>query len=201
MLKIDELDFHKGNGLIPAIIVDNVTSNVLMLGYMNKESLETTIKTKKVTFYSRTKNRLWTKGETSGNYLNLLDISEDCDKDSLLIKVKPEGNTCHKGTESCFGDKNKTNYQFLKYLFTLIKDRQTKLPENSYTTKLFKKGSDKIIQKVGEEAVETVIAGKNRDKREIIDESSDLIFHLFVMLVEQNIDFQEIVDNLNTRHK
>lgn len=201
MLNIDEIDFEKGNGLVPAIITDFSSKEVLMLGYMNREAVELTLDLQKVTFFSRTRDKLWTKGETSGNFLLLKNITLDCDKDALLIEAKPTGNVCHKGTKTCFGKKEGDNYQFLAYLSDLISKRKEVLPVNSYTTRLFQKGSDKIIQKVGEEAVETVIAAKNRDKEEIINETSDLIFHLFVMLSEQNISFQEIVDNLYSRHK
>ena len=200
MIDINKLDFEKGNGLIPAIITDIISDEVLMLGYMNREAVEKSVNSGKVTFFSRTKNRLWTKGETSGNFLYLKEILPDCDNDALLIKVNPVGNTCHKDTKSCFGEKS-SNYSFLKYLYNFLGERKINMPEGSYTTKLYKKGSDKIIQKVGEEAVETVIAAKNRDKSEIINETSDLIYHLFVMLNEQDIDFQEIVDNLSIRHK
>lgn len=200
-LKIDKLDFSKLNGLIPAIIIDKNTNQVLMLGFMNEEALNKTLETGLVTFFSRTKNRLWTKGETSGDYLTLINIIPDCDNDSLLVYSNPKGNTCHTGEYSCFGLENKSSINFLGELFDLIKERKIKLPENSYTTKLFKEGENRIIQKVGEEAVETVIAAKNKDKNEIINETSDLIYHLFVMLADQGIEFEEIVNNLETRHK
>lgn len=199
-MNLTDIDFTKNHGLVPAIIVDSDTQNVLMLGYMNEQALAKTKNEGKVTFYSRSKKRLWTKGETSGNFLLVDEISTDCDKDALLITVYPQGPTCHTGAESCFQVKSQKKYAFLAYLFKLISRRKVELPDNSYTTRLFKSGPDKIIQKVGEEAVETVIAAKNRDREEIINETSDLIFHLFVMLNEQNIDFQEVVDNLNTRH-
>ena len=201
MIKVTDINFDKLNGLIPAVIVDKNTDQVLMLGFMSKEAVEKTIELKKVTFFSRTKNRLWTKGETSKNYLNLVEILIDCDNDSLLIYTEPEGNTCHLEQYSCFGINKKTDKDFLTKLFELIKTRKVELPENSYTTKLFKEGENRIIQKVGEEAVETVIAAKNRDKKEIINETSDLIYHLFVMLAEQGIDFDEVVENLESRHK
>ncbi|HPN37899.1 MAG TPA: bifunctional phosphoribosyl-AMP cyclohydrolase/phosphoribosyl-ATP diphosphatase HisIE [Melioribacteraceae bacterium] len=198
-MNIDNLNFDKMNGLIPAIIIDEFTNQVLMLGFVNEESYNKTIETGKVTFYSRTKNRLWTKGETSGNYLIVKKIITDCDNDSLLIFVNPIGNTCHIGNYSCFGlEKNSTN--FLKLLFDLIKQRKIELPDNSYTTKLFLRGENRIIQKVGEEAVETIIAAKNDDKDEIINEVSDLIYHLFVMLVQKGININEISDKLIERH-
>ena len=198
-LDVEKLNFAKLNGLIPAIIIDNNNNQVLMLGFMNKESLNKTIETNNVTFYSRTKKSLWTKGETSGNYLNLVNILVDCDNDTLLIYAEPEGPTCHTGNYSCFNVNNIKSLNFLNELFNLIKDRKKELPENSYTTRLFKEGENRIIQKVGEEAVETVIAAKNRDKNEIINETSDLIYHLFVMLADQEIEFSEIVDNLKKR--
>jgi phosphoribosyl-ATP pyrophosphohydrolase/phosphoribosyl-AMP cyclohydrolase len=201
MINIDELDFDKLNGLIPAIITDALTGEVLMLGFMNKESLSLTIEKKLVTFFSRTKKRLWTKGETSGNYLHVTEIHKDCDNDTLLIKARADGPVCHNGTHSCFNTAAQSKLDFLNELFELIKERKSTLPENSYTTKLFQRGTNRIIQKVGEEAIETVIAAKNRDKHEIVNEVSDLVYHLFVMLVEQDIEFSEIVSNLASRHK
>jgi len=201
MIDITKINFNKLSGLVPVIVVDKSTDQVLMLGFMNKEAVEKTIELKKVTFFSRTKNRLWTKGESSGNYLNLVDILIDCDNDSLLVYAGPEGDTCHLEQYSCFGINKKTDINFLTKLFELIRSRKAELPENSYTTKLFKEGENRIIQKVGEEAVETIIAAKNRDKDEIINETSDLIYHLFVMLAEQGIEFEDIVKNLESRHK
>lgn len=201
MIDILKINFDKLSGLVPAIIVDKNTDQVLMLGFMNKEAVEKTIELNKVTFFSRTKNRLWTKGETSQNYLILSEILMDCDNDSLLIYVLPEGNTCHLDQYSCFGIEKKVGVEFLDKLFNLIKTRKAELPENSYTTRLFNEGENRIIQKVGEEAIETVIAAKNRDKEEIINETSDLIYHLFVMLAEQGIEFNEIVKKLKLRHK
>ncbi len=196
----ENLNFEKMNGLIPAVIVDEVTNQTLMLGFMNEEAYDKTIATGRVTFYSRTKNRLWTKGETSGDYLIVKNIIADCDKDTLLIYANPLGNTCHTGNYSCFGiEKNSIN--FFNLLFDLIKDRKEKMPENSYTTKLFLRGENRIIQKVGEEAIETVIAAKNNDKDEIINEVSDLIYHLFVMLVQKEIGINEIAVKLIERHK
>ena len=199
---IDKINFEKLNGLVPAIVVDDKNSQVLMLGFMNKEALQKTLETRLVTFFSRTRNELWVKGRTSKNYLHLVEIIPDCDNDTLLIKAKPDGYTCHTGAYSCFeGVENKSNKNFLIDLFELIKKRKINLPENSYTTKLFKEGENRIIQKVGEEAVETVIAAKNRDKKEIINETSDLIYHLFVMLAEQEIEFEDVIENLKKRHK
>jgi phosphoribosyl-ATP pyrophosphohydrolase/phosphoribosyl-AMP cyclohydrolase len=200
MIKADELNFEKLGGLIPAVVSDSDTNQVLMLGFMNEEALAKTIETKRVTFFSRSRNTLWMKGETSGNFLNLIDIKKDCDSDSLLLFAKPDGPTCHEGTYSCFGIE-KNNSHFIDQLNKLIKERKKNLPENSYTTKLFKEGADRIIQKVGEEAIETVIAAKNRNKEEIINETSDLIYHLLVMLAEQEIEFEEVIDKLIARHK
>ncbi len=200
MIKADELNFEKLGGLIPVVVSDSDTDQVLMLGFMNKEAFAKTIETKLVTFFSRSRNTLWMKGKTSGNFLNLIDIKKDCDNDSLLIFARPDGPTCHKGTYSCFGIE-KNNTPFIDQLGKLIKERKKYLPENSYTTKLFKEGADRIIQKVGEEAIETIIAAKNRDKEEIINETSDLIYHLLVMLAEQEIEFDEVVNKLVSRHK
>ena len=200
MIDIEKIDFEKLNGLVPAIIIDQNTNQVLMLGFMNKEALSQTLEKKKVVFFSRTKNKLWLKGETSKNYLNVVSINTDCDNDTLLIYAKPDGPTCHTGSYSCFAEVDKNNIQFLDYLFKLVKQRKIELPENSYTTSLFNRGSDRIIQKVGEEAIETVIAAKNKDKEEIINEASDLLFHMFVMFAEQGIEFSEIISNLQKRH-
>jgi phosphoribosyl-ATP pyrophosphohydrolase/phosphoribosyl-AMP cyclohydrolase len=199
MIEKEKIDFSKLNGLVPAVILDKTSNQILMLGFMNEESFDKTISTKRVTFFSRSKNRLWTKGETSGNFLNLINIDIDCDNDSLIIYVNPEGPACHTGAFSCFGIE-RSNLAFLNQLNKLIKDRKKELPEGSYTTRLFKEGADRIIQKVGEEAIETVIAAKNRDKVEIINEVSDLIYHLLVMLADQDIELEEIVDKLVERH-
>ena len=200
MIEIEKINFEKLDGLVPSIIVDSTTNQVLMLGFMNKEALSKTIEKEKVVFFSRTKNKLWLKGETSGNYLNVVSINSDCDNDTLLIYAKPDGPTCHTGSYSCFTEVDQDNIKFLDYLFKLIKQRKSELPENSYTTTLFKRGSDRIIQKVGEEAIESVIAAKNKDKVEIINEASDLVFHLLVMLTDQEIEFSEVISNLQKRH-
>jgi phosphoribosyl-ATP pyrophosphohydrolase/phosphoribosyl-AMP cyclohydrolase len=197
---INKIDFSKLNGLIPAVIIDYKNGQVLMVGFMNEEALQKTIDSKLVTFFSRTRNQLWTKGETSGNYIKLIDIKTDCDNDSILIYGDPNGNTCHTGKYSCFGVENSPSINFLNDLFNLVKKRKVELPEDSYTTRLFREGSNRIIQKVGEEAVETLIAAKNRDKDEIINEVSDLVYHLFVMLAEQEIEFSSVVQNLERRH-
>ncbi|MFO7446589.1 MAG: bifunctional phosphoribosyl-AMP cyclohydrolase/phosphoribosyl-ATP diphosphatase HisIE [Ignavibacteriaceae bacterium] len=200
--EIEKLNFTKLNGLIPAVVIDVKNNQVLMLGFMNMLSLNRTFETGLVTFFSRTRQALWTKGETSGNYLRVVDIVPDCDYDAVVVKAKPEGNTCHTGDYSCFeGIENIPEKNFLNELYVIIRDRQKKMPDNSYTAKLFKEGGDKIIQKVGEEAVETVIAAKNADKKEIINETSDLLYHLLVMLADQEIEFNDIIENLRKRHK
>lgn len=200
MIDINKINFDKMNGLVPVIVTDNITGQVLMLGFMNREAVHKTVAENKVTFYSRSKERLWTKGETSGNYLELVDILIDCDNDTLLITANPKGNTCHIDQYSCFG-LEKENYKFLQYLDDLIKFRKKELPENSYTTKLFKQGENRIIQKVGEEAIETVIAAKNNDREELINESADLLFHLLVMLNQKEIPFNDVISELEKRHR
>ncbi|MCX7797266.1 MAG: bifunctional phosphoribosyl-AMP cyclohydrolase/phosphoribosyl-ATP diphosphatase HisIE [Melioribacter sp.] len=199
MIDITKIDFSKNFGLVPAIVIDNSTGQVLMLGFMNQEALSKTIDTKLVTFYSRTRKTLWTKGESSKNFLHLVDIKTDCDNDTILIFAKPDGPTCHLGNYSCFG-LERSNTKFLEYLYELIKDRKKNLPEGSYTTELFKSGINRIVQKVGEEAIETIIAVKNDNREEIINEVSDLIYHLLVMLSEKNIELNVIIKNLEERH-
>lgn len=200
MIDISKLNFSKLNGLIPAIIVDDSSNKILMLGFMNEEALRISIESGKVTFFSRTKNRLWTKGETSGNFLLIKDINSDCDNDSIIIYVTPQGPTCHLGNYSCFNLKNE-NINFLLKLKDLVNQRKKDLPENSYTTKLFKEGSDRIIQKVGEEAIEVIIAAKNKSRQEIIYESADLLYHLIVMLAYNELSITDVVKELETRHK
>ena len=200
MIVIQQLNFDKLNGLIPAIVVDVNTDKILMLGFMNLEALSITIELKKVTFFSRSKNRLWTKGETSGNHLIVENIIQDCDNDSIIVYATPRGPTCHNGNYSCF-DLKTNNLAFLETLNNLIAQRKSELPEGSYTTKLFKEGSDRIIQKVGEEAIEVVIAAKNTIRENIISETADLIYHLFVLLSERDIEFNDIVAELERRHK
>ena len=198
---ISQIDFDKLNGLVPAVVQDNTSLKVLMVGFMNREALEKTLELGKVTFFSRTKNRLWTKGETSNNFLHVVEMKADCDNDTILVYAKPDGPTCHTGNYSCFKIEKEKNIKWLGQLFDLISDRKKTMPEGSYTTKLFKSGENRIIQKVGEEAIETVIAAKNNDRDELINETSDLFYHLFVLLNEKNIDLSEIVDNLENRHK
>jgi len=201
MIDVEKMNFKKLNGLIPAIIIDDSNNNVLMLGYMNEEAVRQTLEKGKVVFYSRTRQKLWMKGETSGNYLNVVSIKPDCDNDTLLIYTNPDGPACHTGAYSCFSNKTKQNISFMENLFDLVKRRKLEMPANSYTANLFRLGSDRIIQKVGEEAVETVIAAKNRNKKEVINETSDLIFHLFILLADQNIEIADVVENLQKRNK
>jgi len=201
LINIDLLDFNKLDGLIPAIVADNSTGQILMLGFMNKKSLEKTVESGRVTFYSRSQKKLWTKGETSGHFLNLINMIADCDNDSLLIYAEPEGPTCHTGNYSCFGLQKSSSLAFLNELYGLIKKRKKEMPENSYTSKLFREGKNRIVQKLGEEAVETVIAAMNGDKNEIINEVSDLMYHLFILLAEGDIDLSEVVSRLEQRHK
>lgn len=196
-----KLDFEKMGGLIPAIIQDSCTGKVLMLGFMNEEALAKTQEIGKVTFYSRTKNRLWTKGETSGNFLNVVSIAADCDNDTLLIKVKPVGPVCHTGSDTCFGEVNDTDLFFLSYLQDFIDRRKQEMPEGSYTTSLFKKGVNRMAQKVGEEAVETVIEATNGTDEGFLYEASDLIYHLIVLLTSKGHRIEELAQELKKRHK
>jgi len=200
MIDISKLNFSKLNGLIPAIIVDDSSDKILMLGFMNKEALRISIESGKVTFFSRTKNELWTKGETSGNFLLIKKIISDCDDDTIIIYAEPQGPTCHLGDYSCFNIPNE-NINFLLKLSELVNQRKKDLPENSYTTKLFKEGSDRIIQKVGEEATEVIIAAKNKSKQQIIYETADLLYHLIVMLSDNELNLTDIVKELESRHK
>lgn len=196
-----KIDFDKMGGLVPAIIQDAVTKNVLMLGFMNEEAYQKTIDTKKVTFWSRTRNCLWTKGETSGNYLNLVDIRLDCDNDTLLVKVHPQGPTCHLGTDTCWGEDNSLNpILFLSELQNFIYKRHQEMPENSYTTSLFKKGINKMAQKVGEEATETIIEATNGTNEQLVYESSDLLYHLIVMLTAKGLSIEDVASELIKRH-
>jgi len=195
-----EIDFKKGNGLVPAIIQDWSTNKVLMLGYMNEEALKKTKAEQKVTFYSRTKNRLWTKGETSGNFLFVKEIIADCDQDTLLIKVSPQGPTCHTGADTCFDESNAANALFLHYLQDVIKGRKSSTADKSYTKLLFDKGINKIAQKVGEEAVELVIEAKDSNEDLFKNEAADLLFHLLVLLEAKDVDLSEVIQVLKDRH-
>ncbi|RTY96669.1 bifunctional phosphoribosyl-AMP cyclohydrolase/phosphoribosyl-ATP diphosphatase HisIE [Flavobacterium sp. GSN2] len=197
------IDFSKNtDGLIPAIIQDSETKAVLMLGYMNAEAYQKTIDTKKVTFYSRSKQRLWTKGEESGNFLNLIDIKNDCDNDTLLIQVKPEGPTCHKGTDTCWADENKADYGFISDLEDTIQLRRENADsEKSYVASLFKLGMNKIAQKVGEEAIEVVIEAKDDNDDLFLSESADLLFHYLILLQAKGFKLDDVVTVLKSRQK
>ncbi|MDP4206864.1 MAG: bifunctional phosphoribosyl-AMP cyclohydrolase/phosphoribosyl-ATP diphosphatase HisIE [Bacteroidota bacterium] len=201
--EIMEINFSKlGNGLVPAIIQDDKTNKVLMLGFMNEEAYNKTVAENQVTFYSRTKNRLWTKGEESGNFLNVVSIAIDCDQDTLLIKANPVGPVCHTGADTCFEEKNvKDDLFFLKELQDFIDKRKAEMPEGSYTTSLFKNGTRKIAQKVGEEAVETVIGAMANDDENFIYESADLLYHLIVLLTYKGYRIEDIARELKKRHK
>ena len=196
-----DINFEKMGGLVPAIVQDNVTRKVLMLGFMNKEAYDKTVETGKVTFWSRTRNCLWTKGETSGNFLNVKDILLDCDKDTLLIKARPEGPVCHTGADTCWNEQNSVDLNFLSYLQDFIDRRFKEMPEGSYTTSLFKSGVNRMAQKVGEEAVETVIEATNGTDDRLIYEASDLIYHLIVLLTSKGHRIEELAAELVKRHK
>ncbi len=196
-----QLDFEKMGGLIPAIIQDEQTNKVLMLGFMNPEALKKTQETGKVTFFSRSKNRLWTKGEESGNFLYVVSIYEDCDQDTLLIKANPAGPVCHTGNDTCFNEKNEEEIMFLKYLQDFIVRRRQEMPEGSYTTTLFNKGVGRMAQKVGEEAVETVIEAMNNNDERLLYEASDLLYHLIVLLTYKGYRLEDLAAELKKRHK
>jgi len=196
MLKIN---WKKMGGLVPVIIQDIINGRILMLGYVNKEALEKTINTGQMWFFSRSKKRLWLKGEESKNYLYVEEIKLDCDSDSLLVKVNPAGPTCHTGEYSCFKESAEDSLNFITKLYYLLNSRKKKLPKNSYSATLFKGGMDKIVQKIGEEATEVVIAGKNESDQRVVEESSDLLYHLLVLLVERSISFEEIILELEKR--
>lgn len=204
MIEISKIDFKKyPDQLVPAVVQDSLTSKVLMLGFMNEEALSKTLETGQVTFFSRSKSRLWTKGETSGNFLQLKEIRIDCDNDTLLVSALPLGPVCHTGTPTCFdGEKPQetADLAFLSQLEEIIKDRQSASPDSSYTAKLFKKGTAAIAQKVGEEAVEVVIEALQDDKDSLIEESADLLFHFFVLLRDRGQDFSDVVAVLKERN-
>lgn len=197
------IDWEKVDGLVPAIIQDFGSSQVLMMGYMNQDALAKTLETEKVTFFSRTKNRLWTKGEESGNSLNLVNVSLDCDNDTLLIKVNPVGPTCHTGTTTCWdGDKTEeTQLVWLHQLEQLLAERKNADPDSSYTASLYARGTKRISQKVGEEGVEVALAATSGDKAELVCESADLMYHLFVLLQDQGLSFDDVINKLKERHK
>ncbi|MDD5861957.1 MAG: bifunctional phosphoribosyl-AMP cyclohydrolase/phosphoribosyl-ATP diphosphatase HisIE [Prevotella sp.] len=195
------LDFNKMGGLVPAIIQDAKTKNVLMLGFMNEEAYQKTLETGKVTFWSRSRQCLWTKGETSGNFLHLVSMKADCDNDTLLVEAKPDGPTCHKGTDTCWGEDNLYNpILFLTELQDFINKRHEEMPEGSYTTALFKKGTNRIAQKVGEEALETVIEAVRGNKEKLVYEASDILYHLIVLLADQGLRIEDVAAELLKRH-
>ena len=208
-----KIDFEKCGGLVPAIIQDAKTKNVLMLGYMNEEAYQKTIETKKVTFWSRSRNCLWTKGETSGNFLNLVDMKVDCDNDTLLVRAKPDGPTCHKGTDTCWGEENSPIHNaqsttnngdnpllFLTELQDFIDRRHEEMPEGSYTTSLFKDGVNRMAQKLGEEALEAVIEAVNGSKKKLVYEASDMLYHLIVLLTSKGLRIEDVAAELAQRH-
>ncbi len=196
-----KIDYTKNNGLVPAIVQDADTQKVLMLGYMNEEAYQKTVETQQVTFFSRSKNRLWTKGEESGNVLQLVDIKVDCDQDTLLIKAKPHGPTCHTGTDTCWGEVNQNELAFLVKLEAVIQDRKENPTEESYTTSLFKKGINKVAQKVGEEAVEVVIEAKDDNDELFLNESADLLYHYLILLQAKGFKLQDVLKVLEGRSK
>ena len=196
-----KIDFDKMGGLVPAIIQDSRTKNVLMLGFMNEEAYNKTVETGLVTFFSRTRNTLWTKGETSGNYLKVVSTAIDCDNDTLLITVVPVGPVCHTGNATCFEEKNEFGIEFLDYLQKFIERRHREMPEGSYTTSLFRKGINRMAQKVGEEAVETVIEATNGTDDRLVYEASDLIYHLIVLLTSKGLSINDLAVELEKRHK
>ena len=197
-----QVNFDKSpDGLVPVIVQDDYTAKVLMLGYMNQEALTKTKEEGKVTFYSRSKQRLWTKGEESKNYLFVKDILIDCDEDTILVKASPAGPTCHTGDDTCFAEKNDNKVQFIDHLKHVIRGRKENPSDESYTSKLFARGTNKIAQKVGEEAVELVIEAKDDNKDLFLGEAADLMFHYLVLLEQKNIDLNEVLDVLIKRHK
>ena len=196
-----KIDFEKMGGLVPAIVQDARTKNVLMLGFMNEEAYQKTVDTKHVTFWSRTRQTLWTKGETSGHFLDLVSMQIDCDNDTLLVKAIPYGPTCHTGTDTCWGEDNDMNpLLFLTELQDFINKRKEEMPEGSYTTSLFTKGINKIAQKVGEEALETVIEATNGTNDHLVYEASDLLYHLLVLLTEKGLRIEDVASELQKRH-
>ncbi len=198
------IDFEKGGGLVPAVVQDAVTRKVLMLGYMNEEAYRLTLDRGLVTFFSRSRNRIWTKGETSGNFLQLREILADCDGDTLLVKAIPSGPVCHTGADTCFGEENEpseiSSPEFLFYLESVIRDRRSNPVEGSYTNHLFSRGLNKIAQKVGEEAVELVIEAKDNDKELFLGEAADLVYHFLVLLAQKDTTLSEVIDVLKDRH-
>ncbi len=199
MIEIDKLNFNKVGGLIPCIVQDQQTNKVLMLGYMNKEALQKTLAEKQLTFFSRTKQKLWTKGETSGNFLLLKEVMMDCDQDTLLFKVTPIGATCHTGADTCFNENNKIDG--LEFLESIIQNRKKNPKENSYTNQLLNSGINKVAQKVGEEAIELVIEAKDNNKELFLNEAADLMYHYLVLLAAKDFTLEDVLSVLNSRHK
>ena len=196
------IDFEKGGGLVPAIIQDATTRNVLMLGYMNPEAYEKTRQTGLVTFYSRSRQCLWTKGETSGNYLHVVSMQVDCDNDTLLVKATPDGPVCHTGTDTCWGERNEASpLSFLTELQDFIERRHEEMPEGSYTTSLFRDGLNRMAQKVGEEALETVIEAVNGTDERLVYECSDMFYHLIVLLTSKGLRIEDVARELQQRHQ
>jgi phosphoribosyl-ATP pyrophosphohydrolase/phosphoribosyl-AMP cyclohydrolase len=203
-LDIDRIDFAKGDGLVPAVVQDAGTGAVLMLGYMNREAVEQTLARKRAVFFSRSKQRLWEKGETSGDTLDVVDVALDCDNDTLLVTAHPRGPACHNGTVTCFGDATRSaagDIAFLAKLETVIAQRASDKPENSYTARLLAKGLGKVAQKVGEEGVETALAGAGESEQKVIEESADLLFHLLVLLRARGLTLAQVVRQLESRHR
>lgn len=199
---VKKVDWQKVNFLLPVIVQDYKSAEVLMLGFMNEEALRKSIESGKLVFFSRTKNRLWTKGEESGNFLHIIDLTLDCDNDTLLVLVVPVGKTCHKGTISCFEKLSKeVDFVFLARLQRCINERKNENTEHSYTAKLFQSGTKRIAQKVGEEGVETALAALGTDKEELLNESADLLYHLSVLLADSNLSLNEVIAKLKERNK
>lgn len=199
--QVAALAWEKMDGLLPAVIQDADTQQVLMLGYMDRNALLATIETGRVTFFSRSKNRAWVKGETSGNFLNFVAADADCDGDSLVVQARPVGPTCHRDTTSCFSEQNAPGLGFLGNLQRVVDKRFVEMPEGSYTTRLIREGLDRMAQKVGEEGVETVIAAKNDDREALRGEAADLVFHLMVLLRARGMALQDVIEKLRERHK
>ncbi|MBN8650312.1 MAG: bifunctional phosphoribosyl-AMP cyclohydrolase/phosphoribosyl-ATP diphosphatase HisIE [Cytophagales bacterium] len=198
MIDPTKVNFEKSNGLVPCVVQDSTTNKVLMLGYMNPEALTKTLDEKKLTFYSRSKKRLWTKGETSGNFLSLVDVHQDCDNDTLLFKVKPKGPTCHTGADTCFNDKNQSDG--LEFLEAIIQNRKTNPKAGSYTNQLLDAGINKVAQKVGEEAVELVIEAKDNNRELFLGEAADLMYHYLVLLTAKGYTLKDVITVLKSRH-
>jgi phosphoribosyl-AMP cyclohydrolase / phosphoribosyl-ATP pyrophosphohydrolase len=203
-LDASQVDFAKGDGLVPAIVQDVDTGAVLMMAYMNREALEQTLERKRAVFFSRSKQRLWEKGETTGHTLDVIDVALDCDSDTLLVTARPRGPACHNGTLTCFGDEPRTaatSISFLAKLESVITQRAAEKPDSSYTAKLLAKGINKVAQKVGEEGVETALAGVNESEQKLVEESADLLFHLLVLLRARGVPLREVVNELEKRHQ